>query len=148
MTRAFERTLDAWAAEFRAALPQELREAYGRARAELYWGPRAEFGEPDDEDPDTYPGFAETLSRLRDISPAELWIDTDAELAFTDRPRPVECFRCGGSGCVAIGYEDEEDEECPACGGSGKEEPDLEFVYEVDSREIRAALWGELAEYI
>ena len=136
--KALDRTLAAWAKEYRAQLDPSIVKLIEGAKQDLHFGPA--YGEESD-----FPGFETAClaikSALEDV-PSTLYVDTDAEVWQESEPSAYECPECVGNGVPT-------DDDCPGCAGSGKVEPYLEETYQVERRDLVRALVGkELAEYV
>jgi hypothetical protein len=136
MSKAFDRTLKAWAAEFLGTLSDETRNLIMSANRDLWEGPHAEDG---------YPGFVRATLAIREALedvPSTLWIDVGAEYWSTSEPKAEPCETCSGNGY------DSDDQTCPDC-TEGWVEPFTEETYRVERRDLVRALVGkELAEYL
>lgn len=144
--KALDRTLQAWAKEYRAQLDPSIDNLIVLAYYDLWHG----MDGLGDDELEQYPGFITATKRiataLEDV-PGTLYVDTDAECWSETEPGPDECGECCGQG--EINQPDDETEECPYCNGSGKVAPFLEETYEVDRAQLVRALVGkELAEYV
>ena len=142
MNSTYERTLAAWAKEFRAGLSEEVQRLIAQAKMDLHFG-------CDEED---FPGFETACQKIIPALselPSVLYINTDSETWNTERPESsYECEDCGGEGTVFEPGTDLEDI-CETCDGEGRVEYDNENWYEVDKKVLRTAVVGkELAEYV
>lgn len=158
--KAYERTLEAWAAEFKAALAPETVKLIAQANYDLYNGPVCDgaIGDPaedDEEEWQHYPGFIAATRKIRDALddvPSRLSLDTDAECRSTFEPGPEECPECNGDGEIRSLFQSEdapETETCSHCDGHGVVEPFTEGIYETERRDLVRALVGrELVEYV
>jgi hypothetical protein len=97
-TKAYDRTLAAWAKAWRdEQLTEETRILIGEANSDLYNGP------PYFDDGTDYPGFGTACRRITnalDGMPRELFIDCDTETWTTEEPEPTECGTCDGEGTI------------------------------------------------
>jgi hypothetical protein len=144
--RALQRTLEAWAKEYRATLTPEIRSLIEGARQDLHFGPA--YGEKSD-----FPGFETATLKIREALeeiPSRLFIDTGAECWSEREPELDECGNCYAQGEVENpDSETGEKMACPHCDGSGKVEPFLEETYQVERHDLIGALVGrELAGYL
>lgn len=140
--KAYERTLAAWATEFRTGLPEEIRRLIAQAKMDLHFGCSE----------DDFPGFETACQKIIPALselPSTLYLDTDSETWSTERPESsYECEDCDGEGMVCEPGTDLEDT-CETCDGEGRVEYDNENWYEVDKKALRTAVVGkELAEYV
>jgi len=136
--KALDRTIEAWAKEYRASLEPEIRRLIVQANWDLFYGP----GCPDaDDDRSAYPGFEtamDQITRALDDVPSVLYVNTDAECWTETAPETVEtCWECNG---------ETPDEPCAVCRGDGVIETSYPDTYQVDrSTLVRALLGSELA---
>ena len=131
--KALDRTLQAWAKEYRAQLDPSIVKLIEGAKQDLHFGPA--YGEESD-----FPGFETATLAIRDAlteMPWRLFVDTGAE-CWSDREPTAEKCECDGEG-----------DDCETCGGNGWIEPFTEETYEIDRAQLVRALVGkELAEYV
>jgi hypothetical protein len=145
--KALDRTLAAWAKEYRETLDPSIVKLIEGAKQDLHFGPA--YGEESD-----FPGFETATCKIREAledMPSVLYVDTGAECWSESESGPDECGNCYAQGTVAD--EDSEDEsakvECPCCNGTGKTEPFLEETYQVERHDLIGALVGrDLAGYL
>lgn len=146
--RAYERTLRAWAAEWRAANLGEdryTRELIANANYDLWYGPH---------DYENWPGFetaCREIKRALKSVPSTLYVDTDAECwTETEPPQYEQCPDCEGG--WATGIPESDGEACETCDGTGEIEsatPSDGGWWEVSRRDlVRAIVGKELAEYV
>ena len=138
--KALDRTLAAWAKEFREGLDPSIVKLIEGAKQDLHFGPA--YGEESD-----FPGFETAclaIKRALEDVPSTLYVDTGAGCWSQSEPEPEECLECNGAGT----YDDDETP-CLDCNGSGKVPPYTEETYQVERRDLVRALVGkELAEYV
>jgi hypothetical protein len=93
------------------------------ASADLHFGPVHNGLDPDAP----FPGFESATGTIgtwmRDNMPRELWVDLDCDMVWDREPE---------------GYYE----------GDEWISPDTEHVYSVDYKEIKRAVFGDLAEYV
>jgi hypothetical protein len=139
---ALDRTLAAWAKEYRAEhVPADVQKLINLATYDLWHGPVGDgaVGDPaldeygQENEWAGYPGFVsatEKIGEVFDDVPSTLYVDTGAECWSEREPGPDECGECCGRGEICT-------------------EPYLDDTYEVGRAQlVRAIVGKELAEYL
>jgi len=154
MSAAYQRTLKAWAADFRAKLDPKIRTLISQANFDLYHGPVQDgaWGDPTANDPDwhDYPGFTKACKQITSALtaaklPSKLYFDTDMECWQEKEPEGKIYDECDGQGQVEceIGFG-----KCATCYGRGEFDPGGDW-WKVDRKELLSAIVGtELVGYL
>src|SRR5580693_5835884 len=112
--KALDRTLAAWAKEYRETLDPSIVKLIEGAKQDLRFGPA--YGEESD-----FPGFETACLAIKSAlenMPRTLYVDVDAEQWSETEPEPSDCDACCASGHDIQAPEDDDDP-CPECHGTG-----------------------------
>lgn len=131
-------------------VPAHIAAIAGACAADLLFGPRYTADcEPEAFDADSVATFPDDVEG----TPVELYTSraADALRAFLSDSVPSVVYVDADAGVVIGESEPDSSEECPECGGdgcdicdgSGRIEACMESIYQVDSRDIVTALFGQ-----